>query len=849
MAREMRQHIELETADRVRQGMSPDQAHASALRDFGAIERFKEDGRDSRGTRAVEDLLRDIRHAARMLRRKSAYTATAVLTFALGIGAATAIFSVVYGVLLRPLPYRAPAQLVAVWEHNIARGEARNVVSMPNFEIWRERARSFTGMAAIVPAPVTLPGVDGPERVSGAEVTPGYFEMLGVRPALGRDFTMADAAAGGAVVILSDGYWRTRLGGDAGVLNRTLRVAGEPYTIVGVMPAGFEPPAFGWLGAQSLWMPLVATPQKHAWGRFLLVVGRLRPDVTLEGARDEMIAIARQLEMEGPSNKGWSAVVVPLSEQIAGHVRTSFLYILAAVVMVLALAVTNVGTLTLTETRRKVHELGVRRAIGASDRRIFRQIVTECLLLGLLGCAAGVAAAFPAMHFLVSLLPPDIPRQTSIRIDGTVLAVTAAVAFIAALGFGVLAASCARSAPSTLLREGSEQRGSARSSGRTLVVAEVALGLVVTVLAGLTTRSLIGLRRVDLGFNPTHVVVGRVAIGARYGTPDARRAFFDELLDRLRAQGFADVGIVSARPLGGVGPATTVRPGAGDGSFATEATADARWADAGFFTTLQVHVLEGKVFDSTDGPSGPVRAVINQSMARALWPGERPVGRRVEVTLQGGLTATVAGVIQDLCLLDPRTPPRPAFYLSARRFDGEIFDVVARSDRPSAASVTAIRQTLSRLDPTVPLSRVETMEALAASTLATDRFTALLLSSFAGLGLALAGVGIYGVFAGEVSERKRDMAIRMALGAARPAMLAMVLSRALSTAALGIVAGVAIAVFAAQSMRSILFGIATTDLVSFVLPAVVLLVVALVATLIPAIQASRISPLAILRGE
>jgi len=847
MDREMRDHIELEAAEHVRQGRTPEEARAAALRDFGGIERFKEDGRDARGTRGIEDRLRDVRYAARMLRRNPSFTATSVLTFALGIGAATAIFSVAYGVLLRPLPYAKPSQLVAVWEHNLRRGNARNVVSIPTFEAWRDRSHSFDGMAALVPAHVTLPGDDGPERVSGAEVTPGYFEMLGVKPALGRDFTRADADAGGHVVILSDAYWRARLGGDPKVLERTLRIGEERYTIVGVMPAGFEPPAFGWLGAQALWMPFVATPQKD-WGRYLLVVARLRAGTGVDAARQEMIAIARQLEGERPSNKGWSASVVPLSEQISGHVRTALFCLLGAVVLLLLLAVTNVGTLTVTHTRRRLHELGVRRAIGASDGRIVSQIVTESLLLGLLGCAAGVIAAFPAMQVIVSLLPAEVPRQSSIRIDIPVLAAIAAVSFIAAVAFGVAGARRGRSAPSFLLREDATQRSSSRSGGRALVIAEVAIGLVVAVLAGLMTQSLAGLRDVDLGFNPASVVMGRVAIG-KYPTEEARRAFLNELLVRLRRNGLTDVGIVSSRPLGGLGPATTVRRAAGEGVSDAQATADGRWADAGFFRALEIPILQGTVFDASDGPNRPIRVVINQSMARALWPREHAVGRRVDIALYDGLTATVAGVIQDLHLFDPRTPPRPAFYLSANRFTGEIFDVVAKAEGPAPAAFAIIRETLAGLDATVPLHRAQTMEALVASTLATDRFIALLLSSFALLGLALAAVGIYGVFAADVAARRREIGIRLALGSPRAAMVMMVLWRAASSAAIGVAVGCAVAVLAARSMASMLFEVAPTDPLSFALPALILVTVAVVATLIPAMQAARVSPLLVLRGE
>jgi putative ABC transport system permease protein len=846
MDREMRAHIEFEARERMRLGWTADEAYASARRDFGAIELHKEEARDARGTRAAEDFIRDTRHAARTLRRNPAFALTATLTFALGTGAATAIFSVVYGVLMRPLPYAEPARLAVIWEHHVRRGDARNVVALQNFEDWRRRSRSFESMAAIVPNPVTLPGAEGPERVSGAEVTPGYFTMLGVRPALGRDFVESDVPSGGRAVILSDAYWRTRLGADPDVLSRTLSIGGEPFEVVGVMPPDFDAPAFGWLGGQSLWMPLVPTPQKHAWGRFLLVVGRLRAGTTVEAAGEEMRATAQRLAGERASNRGWSASVVALSEQLVGHTRTSLSYILATVLLLLALAVANVGTLILAHTHRRLHEFGVRRVIGASDSRIFRQVLTESLLLGFLGCAAGITVAYPTLDVLMTLLPADLPRQASIRIDAPVLGAAAAVSLLAALAFGVIGARRGRSAPSVLLAE-TTQRGSARAGGRSLVIAEVAIGLVVAVLASLMMRSLIGLQNVDLGFSPGNTVVGRVAIGA-YQSEESRRAFLQQLLDGIRVQGIRDVGIVTARPLSGLGPATTVVPTDAMAS-ADSAVADVRWADAGFFRTLGVRLTEGEWFGAADGPGDPVRAVITQSMARALWGGESAVGRRLRANLYDGLEATVAGVIDDVHLFDPRTPPRPAIYLSSRRFTGEVWDIVARAGSSPAEVVSTLRGVLGRLDARIPLHRVETMDALVASTLATDRFLATLLASFAILGLALAGVGIYGVFAGDVAARTREMGIRLALGAPRIGVLAMILRRAVTNAAIGVLLGLAGAAIGARSFAPLLFGITATDVVSFMLPAVILLILAATATAIPAIRASRVSPNTILRSE
>lgn len=853
MAREMRAHIEFDTAERIRSGLDPAAARAAALRDFGSIEALKERGRDARGTRVVEDAVRDLAHAVRMFGHERTFTISAVLTFALGIGAATAIFSVVHGVLLRPLPYAEPDRLVALWEHNLARSNDRHVVSVANFEAWRSRATSFEDMAALVPAPMTLPSPDGAERVVGAEVSPGYFRLLGVHPMLGRDFDDRDTAASGGV-ILSENYWRTRLGSDPNVIGRQLLIGGRPHEdqkrreIIGVMPADFEPPAFGWLGPQALWLPFVPGPENRPYGRYLLVVGRLSPGVSSDAARAEMLAIAARLEKDDPANEGWSATLVPLAHQITGDVRPAFTYILGSAVLLFALAITNVATLLLARTRRRMHELGLRRALGATDARVHRQIVTECLLLGVAGCAAGVAAAYPIVDALVTLMPPEVPRVSGIRVDMTVLTVSALAALGAALGIGLLAAGRGRRAPSTLLHTAA-RRVTTRSGGRALVVTEVAIGLIVAVFAGLVVRSFVSLRAVELGFDPSDVTVGRVALGTEYSTPASQVAFFDELLARLRQQhGVEHAGIVSWRPIRGGGPATSVRsamaaPSPGD------VIADVRWADAEALRALRIPLIAGTLFDGSDRPDGAVRIVINESMAGALWPGADAVGEVAAMTFNGGLSATVIGVVRDVRLAGARTEPRPALYFAPGRFGGEAYDVVVRSGASPPVVIAGMRAALAGRDPNAPLHRVETMDTVVRDALARDRFTAVLLVAFAALALALASIGIYGVCAGDVGTRRKEIGIRIALGARSTQVLSEVIGRAMRNAVMGIALGAIAAAVLARSMQAMLFNITPTDGWSFLAAAVSLLAVTLAATLIPAVQAARVSPLTILRGE
>jgi predicted permease len=849
---EMRFHLEMATAKHVRAGLSPAEARRKALTEFGGTERFKDDARDEYRSRLLDEAAQDARYAMRVLRRQPGFAVAAALTFALGIGASTAMFSVVHGVLLRPLPYADPGRLVVLWEHNAALGNDRNVVAVPNFEAWRSRARSFSGMAGLVPFPVTVSGAPDPERVMGAEVSPGYFELLGVAPALGRAFSRDEEQDGGAdVLVLSDGYWRSHYGGDPRVVGRTIRLDGRPHTIVGVMPPSFDPPRFAWLSDQAFWRPFGPTASNRGWGRFLLVVAKLRPAVSIAVAHEEMRRIAAQLAREEKRNVGWSANVVSLSEQITGDVRLPLLVLMGAVGLLLVMAVTNVANLTLGLVRRREHELAVRRAIGATRSRLVRQLVTQSAVVGGIGCVVGMVAAFGGVRALVSFLPPDTPRTGAIRVDGTVLLVSAAAAAVASLGIGAIAALRGGGADDvTSIREAGGGRRALRLRGGSLVTAEIALGLVLTVLAGLTMRTFAALRTVDLGFAADHVVLARVGVsGPRYRTPEARKLFFDALLARLRATpGVQAASAVSTRPFGGMAPATTL----GDASApatSDSVMADVRYADAALFQALRVPLLAGTTFDARDALDTPPRVIVNQSLARRLWPASNPVGKRLRVPMFDGIVPEVIGVVADVHLMDARTPPRGTIYLATARFPSDALDLVVRGEGGEAPLGAAVRAAVTAMDSAVPVYQVTTLDGLVGSSLARDRFTAVLLGAFAVVSLLLATVGIYGVFAGDVTQRRKEIGIRVALGAPSGGVVALVMRRAVGRAALGIALGSVGALLAARAMRSLLFGVGATDPVSFLGVASLLLVVAIAATLVPAIRAAKVSPLVAIRTD
>jgi len=847
---EMRFHVDMLTEQHIRAGRSPSDARRAALAAFGGLERFKDDARDEYRSRLVDELGQDIRYAVRVIRRNPGFGVAAALTFALGIGASTAIFSVVHGVLLRPLPYKDPDRLVVLWERQPGRGNDRNVVSVPNFEAWRSRARSFDGMAALVPLPATIGVAPNPEHVMGAEVSPGYFETLGVSPALGRTFASNEEQNGGAdVIVLSDGFWRSHFGGDDQVIGRTLALDGRPHTIVGVMPSSFDPPRFAWLNDQAFWRPFGPTDNNRGWGRFLLVVGRVKGDVPVNAALREVQGIAAQRATEDKGNEGWSANIVGLSAQITGDARLPLLVLLGAVCLLLLMAVTNVANLTLGLVRRREHELAVRRAIGATWSRLLRQIITLSAVVSAVGCLIGFVAAVGGVRVLVALLPPETPRSGSIRVDAPVLLFTASVSMIAALGVGGVAALRGGRNGVASLRE-SGGRAAARLRGGSLVTAEVALGLVLTVLAGLTMRTFEKLRSVDLGFESERVVFARVGVsGAGYRTPEARAAFFDQVLSRVRAlPGVQAASAVSTRPFGGMGPATTL----GDASTAEtgdSVVADVRYIDADLFRTLRTPLVAGSTFDSRDALDAPPRVVVNRALAQRFWPSESPIGKRLRVPMFNGIVPEVIGVVGDVHLMDARTPVRGAIYLANARFPMDALDLVVRTSVDGASVAKSLQAIVTTLDPALPVYWVTTLDDMVGRALSRDRFTAALLGAFAVVSLLLAAVGIYGVFAGDVAQRRKEIGIRVALGAPSGGVIALVMRRAVTRAVLGVALGTGGALLAARAMRSLLFGVGAADPVSFVGVAALLLLVALAATLVPAVRAARVSPLVAIRTD
>lgn len=849
MDAEFRDHIECEIAYRVARGMSHGDARRTTLRDFGGVEALKEEAREARGGRALEEVLMDMRYAVRVLRRNPAFTATAVLTFALGVGAVTAIFSLVYGILLRPLPYGDPSRLVVVWEKSIPKNRDRNVVSLDNFEAWREHARSFSAMSAVVPTSVTLPGEPAPERLMGAEVSPGFFATLRVPPTLGRDFLPADATNGSSV-ILSDGLWRRRFNADASIVGQPITLSGRAYTVVGVMPRDFDPPRVGWLGEQDLWFPLVASAQARSWGRVLIVFARLSPSASLQQAAAEMATIAGELAKRSAANQGWSTSIVPLAREMTDDVRMALLVLLGSVALLMLMAVANVATMTLSMLARRTQELAVRRAIGATDRRLFQQLFTQSAIVGALGAAAGALVAVPGVRALVALLPPDVPRPQSVAVDAPVLLVTTTIAVGATLVFGCVASlSGGRSADACAIRRAA---GSARISpvtGRGVLVAiEIALAAALCVMASLMTRTYSALRAVDFGFDGHGVAVARVAAPATDDAPQRRRAFFDRVLEGTQAlPGVTAAGIISARPLSGVGPATTVhdarRPADPNG---VDPVADVRYASAGAFAALGISFTHGSAFDDT-AIDGPPRVVVSETLARTVWGESDPIGRSLSMRMNRGIVATVVGVVPDIHLIDARTNVRPVAFLQTARYTDNVRDVVVRVAGDPAAIIPSLRRVVADIDSSIPLFSASTLPALVDRTMARDRLTTVFLAAFALLALLLSSVGVFGVLAGEIAAQRKEIAIRLALGSRNARIVGLLLCRVLPQVATGMTIGLATALFSGRAMESLLFGVRYSDPVAFAATAVIVVPLVVVATVIPTAQVLRRAPLATLR--
>jgi putative ABC transport system permease protein len=810
----------------------------------------------------VGTLMNDVRFAVRSFRRTPGFLLAAVLTLAIGIGANTAIFSAVHGVLLRPLPYADADRIHVLWLRNVPEGIERDVTSYPVFEAWRE-AGSFDAMAAIANATRTLTETDQPEVLEGALVTADYFSVFGVPALVGRTLRPAEMEPGGhRVVVLSYGFWQRRFGGDASLIGRTIVLNGEAVEVVGVMPPGFSYPE----GAQ-FWMPLApATPQlaqlfESAGSLWLAIVGRLSPGTPLARADAEMASIMGALrERFGiEEDDGTGVFIEPLRDVIVGDVRPALLTLLGAVGFVLLIACANVANLLLARGAGRQRELSIRTALGATGARLARQVLTESVVLAAAGGVLGVLLAVWGTSLLVGASPPGIPRLEGVGVNAAVLAFSAVVALATGVLFGLAPALQARA---TALGDALRDAARGSTSDRlarvrpVLLSAEIALALMLLVGAGLLLRSFAALQAVEPGFATERVLSFSITpSAARHATPEQLRAVQRELLERVDALGSvrAATGIntLLLSRLPNMGPVTIEgQPAALPGDPVVSVTNDA--VEPGFFEAMGVPIVRGRGFGADDRRDGVPVAVVNETFARTFLAGEDPIGRRYtrgDAAADDAVWVTIIGVAADTRRAGVTAPVRPETYVSYEQFPRRTMNVLVRATREPISLVPEIRAIVRDLDPTLPIAYVSTLHQALAETVAVRRFVMQMLTMFAAAAMLLAAVGIYGVLSYMVGRRTRELGIRMALGASRGDVIVMVLRQALVHVLPGLLLGALGAFAVGRLLAAQLFGIAPTDALTFAAVATLLAVVALAASWAPAWRASRIEPMVTLKEE
>jgi putative ABC transport system permease protein len=804
----------------------------------------------------MQTLLQDLRFGARMLWKNPGFALIAVITLALGIGANTSIFSVVNAVLLQALPYRDADRLVMVWEHNRPRNRQMNVVNPGNYSDWRAQNGVFEDMAAFADRGYVLTGDGEPEEVAAQIATPNLFSVLGVNAIIGRTFTPDDGMPNQPrAVMLGYSFWQRRFGGDQEVIGRKIILNRNEAIIVGVLP-----PDFRWGNASEIWSAFALTNEMlQRRGRSLSVVARLKPGVTIERAQVEMSDIGARLESQYKEfNTGWGVNVIPLREQLTGEIRLALLVLLAAVAFVLLIACANVANLLLARGAVRQREIAVRSALGAGRTRVVRQLLTESLLLALLGGTAGLLLAWLGTKTLVSLSPPDLVNLQGVKVSAPVLLFTLAISILTGAVFGLAPAfETSRLNLSDALKEGKGVIGGARARGmrNAFVVAEVALALVLLVGAGLMMRSFAQLQGVDPGFDARKVLTMRVALpGAKYTQDQQRIDFFKRAVEKLRTlPGVESAGAISFLPFAAPPAGTRFdiegqpKQPAGQDHVTRVAVTDAH-----YFEAMRIPLRRGRLFTEQEATTMRHVVVINEALARRYFPGEDPLGKRLTIFMKNeNLPCEVIGVVGDVRHATLDAPAEPMSYWPHPELVYTNMTLVVRARGVGNAEHLAApaREVIRSLDAEQPVADVRTMEGWLARSLSRSRFSTLLLAVFAGVAALLAGVGIYGVMSYSVAQRTHEVGIRLALGARGRDVLKLVVGQGMKLALIGLALGLAVAVALTRLMEKLLFGVSPTDPLTFVVVALMITIVALLACWLPARRAARVDPMIALRSE
>lgn len=867
---ELFEHFNTLVRELVNQGLSPVDARARARQRFGDPRAFErelremEEQRLGRERRAAyfEELAQDLRYGIRQLFRKPAFTAIVIGTLAIGIGANTAVFSVLKGVFLDQLPFEEPGELAYVW-HGSTDGTCCGPLSGPDFVDLRTETETFEDIAVMSSRNTNLNTDGEPVVVLGALVTPSMFDMLGVSPAIGRPFTEEDQNPGSKVVILSNGLWRNRLGGDPEILGSTMRLNRESYTVVGVMPPGFNvPSAWRFNRTHDVYFPFTTDDLQQGRGsHWLMAIGRLERGAPIETADTELKAISAALEEQYPStNNEKTTYVQSMHERLVGRVGTQLVLLLAAAGFMLLIVCGNVASLLLSRATARQTEMAIRAAVGAGRGRIMRQLLTESLLLSFIGGVAGIALAFAGMTYLKSVIPSDIPRLANIGIDVSVLGYALGISILTGLLFGLAPAlSASRSNLTESLKEGraAPQQGSRRALLRgALVASQFALALVLANGAALMVQSYLRFRGMEQGFETDNVLTVNVSLqGEDYEDVWKRDRFLRETIDRIAAiPGVRQVGATSKLPMnggtngqvwteddperslsGGDGPLVEFSRVAGD-----------------YFSAAGINLVAGRLPEADDSIAAHPGTVINQAMADQLWPNENPIGKRYSFRTEPPNWMTVVGVVEDVRQWGPYRRARAEHYLPYTApgwAQGHRMYLVMKTDVAPLSIAGQVRQAVLAVDPDQPISEIRTMERVLSEQFAGQRFNTMLVGIFAVIALLLVSAGVYGVVSFFVAQSRREIGIRMALGAAQSKVLGLTILRGLRLAAVGSAVGVAGIFASTRVIRSMLYGASPVDIPTIIAGVVALVAVGVLASLVPAHRASRVSPVTALKGE
>ena len=861
-------HIATRAEEYVKQGMSVADARRRAVAEFGDMSGAKQLCRDigehqlrrRHWSELGDTLAQDARYALRMLRRSPAFSVVATLTLALGIGGTTAIFSVVHGVLLRALPFAQPEALVRIWE-TTPQGADRNVIASGNFLAWRAGARSFSAMGAHrAPYGVAFTGDGDPVQITVTDIEPEVLSILGVQPLVGRWFSPADGAARARLVMLGYELWQQRYGGDRNVIGRQMVLDDVTYEIVGIMPRGFVFPD----ATAKLWR-LVRhgdlDPEEHRSHNWY-AIGRLRPGQTIAGANAELRTIASRLSAEFPQfNAGFGVNVVPMHGDLVASVRPLLVVLLAGALIVLVVACANIANLLLARALAREREIAVRGALGAERARLVRQLLTESLVLAAVGGAFGVLLANAILRALLAIAPPDVPLLESVRIALPVLAFAGATTVLSALLFGMVPVlRLARTDLQSTLRAANDRTGSVRHARMrgALLVGEVALSLVLLVGAGLLLRSAQRLRAVDFGYRTDRLLAVSLTLPYhRYDTTTKHLAFYEPLIEQVREiPGVAAVTGTTKPP--GLGYSMTFgfviegRPSAN-----ARGREDPRQLDCvtpGFFRMMGMPLVAGREFEDTDRSGSTPVVVLNQTLARRYWPNGDAIGRKISLIGHEGPWLQIVGVVRDARFQSADLPPEPVIYLpyAQRRDNWRWLSWLTLMVRVNAGVDPhsldgAIRAAVARLDPRIPVQRSATVEELYGESIARRKFATLLVGGFAAIALVIGVVGMYGVLSYTVAQRRREIGIRLALGASSRRVIGAVLAQASALALSGVLIGGVAALALTRWLRSLLYEVSTTDPLTFVGVGGLVMLVACMAAWLPARRATRVDPLTVIR--